>query len=304
MRKLVLIIGFLMSVSLNGYSQCSYTGTPLTQVGTTNTFCVDNLNTITTGTVNAGQYVVVDVIKGFNYTFSVGNVFTGGRNENLTILNAATNASVTPTATASGASGASLNWTASISGQIKLLLSHSSCTNDNRTGGALTLTLNSVGNTQDSETAYGTDQWVGHVYNWTGTTPPGGTSPATPTASYPFTTANYVGYYPVTTETLTEGFGGDLSCFPVYSNGVVRTNMYSETFAVRYRMRSTKVGCYEVAFSGDDGIRIYVDGVKIFDEWKEQSPTNYDNVLLYLNGNSEIIFDYYDNAVNNVANLV
>ncbi|NHM07660.1 T9SS type A sorting domain-containing protein [Flavobacterium sp. CYK-4] len=296
-----MIVMLLFAYANDLHSQCAYTGTPLTQVGSTYTFCVDNLTTITTGTVNAGQYVVVDVVKGFDYTFSVGNVFNGGRNENLTVLNATTNASVTPVATASGTSGATLNWTASISGQIKLLLSHSACTNDNRTGGALTLTLTGIGNTQDSETAYGTDQWIGHVYNWAGAPAPGGASPSSPTASYPFTTDNYVGYYPVTTETLSEGFGGNNSCLPIYSNGAIRTNMYTETFAIRYRMRSTKVGCYEAAFSGDDGIRIYVDGVKVFDEWKEQVPTNYDNVLLYLNGNSEIIFDFYENGGQNVA---
>jgi hypothetical protein len=281
-------------------AQCTYSGTPLTQVGSDYTFCVDNGTTYTTGTVNSGQYIVVNVVKGFTYTFSVGNVFTA--NENLTILDASTNANVSPSRFASGASGATIsNWVATLSGKIKILLSRGSCSNSNVTGGAITLTLNAVGNTQDSQTAYGTDQWVAHVYNWTGTPAPGGASPTTPsTTTSPFISANYVGYYNVTTESISETFGGDYNCFPVYSNGVVRTNMYTEQFAVRYRMRSTKTGCYSLSTTGDDGVRVYVDGVKVYDEWKEQSPTSYSNILLYLNGNSDIIFDYYENGGQNV----
>ncbi|GGC94935.1 hypothetical protein GCM10011508_22660 [Flavobacterium lutivivi] len=303
MKKVLWFVLFFALKSNLIFSQCAYTGTPLTQAGSTYTFCIDNSNTITTATVRSGQYVVVNVVKGFNYTFSIGNVFNGGRAENLTILNASTNANVSPAAFSSGTSGTSFTWTASLTGQIKILLSRGSCANDNATGGTMTLTLNSVGNTQDSQTAFGTDQWVGHVYNWTGTAPPGGTSPSTPSATNPFTSANYVGYYNVNSETISEGFGGDYNCFQVYSNGTNATNIYTEQYAVRYRMRSTKVGCYLATFNGDDGIRVYVDGVKVFDEWKEQPPTGYGNVLLYLNGNSDIIFDFYENGGQNTANF-
>ncbi|HRG18175.1 MAG TPA: hypothetical protein PLP39_03735 [Flavobacterium lutivivi] len=303
MKKVLWFVLFFALKSNLIFSQCAYTGTPLTQAGSTYTFCIDNSNTITTATVRSGQYVVVNVVKGFNYTFSIGNVFNGGRAENLTILNASTNANVSPAAFSSGTSGTSLTWTASLTGQIKILLSRGSCANDNATGGTMTLTLNSVGNTQDSQTTFGTNQWVGHVYNWTGTAPPGGTSPSTPSATNPFTSANYVGYYNVNSETISENFGGDYNCFQVYSNGANATNIYTEQYAVRYRMRSTKVGCYLATFNGDDGIRVYVDGVKVFDEWKEQPPTGYGNVLLYLNGNSDIIFDFYENGGQNTANF-
>ena len=270
---------------------------PITQVGSTYTLCIDNQNTITTDSVNSGQFVVVDIVKGFNYTFSVGNVFA--TNENLTVLDAISNGNLTPSIVASGASGTSITWIATFSGQIKLLLTSNNCSSS--IGGALTISLNSIGNTQDSQTAYGTNQWVAHVYNWTGEAPPGGTSPTTPSpTTSPFLNANYVGYYTIGTESISDDFGGDDNCFPVYSNGVIRTNMYSEQFAVRYRMRSTKIGCYSLSTTGDDGLRVYVDGVKVYDEWKEQSPTSYSNILLYLNGNSDIVFDYYENGVNNV----
>ena len=102
------------------------------------------------------------------------------------------------------------------------------------------MVLNSVGNTQDSQTAFGTNQWVGHVYNWSTGAPPGGNvSPAAIANGTPFSDAEYVGYYNVPTQNFSEGFGGNTVCFPVLSNGVVRTNIYTERFAVRYRMKST-----------------------------------------------------------------
>lgn len=295
-KNALLLASILFLTSTSGFSQCTYTGTPLTQVGSDITFCIDNTNTQTVSAVNSGRYVVVNVVKGFSYTFSVGNVFKRGNNENLTILDNSNN--FLTGGYASGGTGASISaWTAPISGKIKILLSKGACLNDNSAGGALTLTLNSIGNTQDSQTAFGTNQWVGHVYNWTGSAPPGGTSPSTPVATTPFTSENYVGYN-ITDETIDEGFGGDNVCFPVTS---AATNIYTDKFAVRYRMRSTKTGCYFLNVSGDDGIRVYVDGILVFDAWKEQSPTNYCNNLIYLNGNSNIVFDYYENGGGNIA---
>jgi hypothetical protein len=260
----------------------------------TYTFCIDNSNTLTTASVTSGRYATVNVVKGFNYTFSVGNAFSS--QENLTILDDSNN-NVSPPITASGNNGTSITWTATVSGAIRVLLTGNCSVSGS---GGLTLTLNSIGNTQDSQTAFGTNTWVGHVYNWTGTTPPGGTSPAAPAITTPFTNSNYVGYYNVASESINEGFGGDDVCFPVFSNGVNRVNVRTEQFAVRYRMKSTKTGCYFLNVNGDDGIRVYVDGVLVFNQWKEQSNTTYCNNLIYLNGNSDIILDYYENGGGNV----
>ncbi len=302
MKKFILSLLTICFFILNANAQCTYTGTPLTQVGGVNSFCIDNIQTITTAAVQSGQYVVVNVVQGFGYTFSVGNVFPG-QNENLTILNASSNANVSPSAFNSGNTGTSISWTASLSGQIKILLSKDTCVNDGTTGGALTLVLNSATNTFDSQTAFLTDQWVGHIYNYIGAAAPGGASPVSPTATGPFAPANYAGYYNVGSETIAEGFGGDLVCFPVFSNGAVRTSIYTSQYAIRYRMRSTKTGCYLASFSGDDGIRIYVDGVLAFNEWKDQGSTTYNNVLLNLTGSSDIVFDFYENAGQNIVNF-
>lgn len=249
-------------------------------------FCVDNPNTIPTAVVNSGQYVVLDVIKGFNYTFAVGNAFSG--NEILTLINDA-DTNNTAIVTNSGPTGTSIdNWISPLSGRIKIKLSMDNCTTGS-TGLALTLTLNSLGNTQDSQAAFGTDSWVAHVYNWTGSVPPADA----------FNPANYVGYFKNPTENINEGFGADTACFPVLSNEVNRVNIYTETFAVRYRMRSSKSGYYFLNVRGDDGVRIFVDGALVFNEWKEQPPTSYCNTLIYLNGNSEIVVEYYENLGQN-----
>lgn len=298
-KKLLFLVLFFLNI-ISIHSQCSYP-TGATSVGTY-TFCVDKNNSYTTASVKAGGYALVNVVKGFRYTFSVGNAFTG--NENLTLFNASNNSDLGLSGYASNGSGTTIsNWTSPFSGQIKVLLSKENCLNDNSNGGALTLTLNSIGNTQDDQAAAGVDKWIGHIYNWTGSAPPGGVSPTTPSVSGPFINANYVGYYNIPTESINENFGGDNNCFNVLSDEVLRSSIQTETFAVRYRMKSTKSGCYFLNVSGDDGVRVYIDNVLVFDAWKEQSPTNYCNNLIYLNGNSEIVFDYYENGGGNAASF-
>ncbi|MDG2431218.1 T9SS sorting signal type C domain-containing protein, partial [Flavobacterium sp.] len=161
---------------------------------------------------------------------------------------------------------------------------------------------NNVGNTQDSQTVFGTDKWVGHVYNWTGGVPPGGTSPNAPSSTTPFANAEYVGYYNIPTETINENFGGSSNCFNVLSDGVNRTTIHTELFSVRYRMKSTRpAGCYFLNVSGDDGVRVYVDNVLVFNQWRQQGTTYYCNNLIYLNGSSDIVLDYYENTGGNTV---
>ncbi|SHN22507.1 hypothetical protein SAMN05444387_4798, partial [Flavobacterium pectinovorum] len=263
--------------------------TPTTSLGTY-TFCIDNSMTQTTANATAGQYALVNVVKGYNYTFAVGNVFASN-NEKLNILDAATDLEVSPTANNTTASGATIsNWVAPFSGQIKVVLSTGSCSNIGIAGtGGIALTLNSIGDTQETQNEFGTNTWVGHIYN------AGGASPE------PFVTANYAGTYNIATETINEGFGGDGNCFPVYSNGVQRASIFTEGFAVRYKMKTTKSGCYLITMTGDDGIRLFLNGTKVFDRWVEQGSTTYNNVLVNLDGDDDLVFDYYENAGGNVV---
>ena len=304
-RNFLFVVAVLAS-SITAHAQCTYTGTPLTRAGNELTFCVDGATTTASvPSVKSGEFVVVNVVKGFKYTFSVPDVFAGATAENLTIFNALDNTAVGAAGFNSGPSGATItNWTATFSGKIKVLLSKGNCINDGTAGGTMTLILTSTGNTQDSQTSFETDKWIGHIYNWTGVAPPGGTSPTTLSNTIsPFINDNYVGYYSEPSEAINRSFGGDATCFPVLSNGVNSVNIRTETFAVRYRMKSTKTGYYFLNVAGDDGVRVYVDNVLVFNAWKEQSNTSYCNNLIYLNGTSTIVLDYYENAGMNIVSF-
>lgn len=276
----------------NAYGQCSLKGA--TQAGQQITHCIDNTNTVTTPNLNAGQYAVVNVVKGFSYTFS-SDLYFGIYYTNLTLYNES-NDTLLGFDRAWWPSYPSITWTANFSGKVKVLLSKGQdCYNDGSPGGPITVKLNTIGNTQDAQDSFGTDQWIGHVFNWTGNSPGGTTSPTNP-----FTASNYVGYYNVSTEAISEGFGGSDVCFPVLSAGVNRVNIYTDKFAVRYRMRSTKTGYYRLNIAGDDGVRVYVDNTLVINGWKDQGETAYCQ-LVYLRGNSDIVFDYYENGGGNVA---
>ncbi len=292
---------FLLSILIYhfSYSQCSFP-TSATQNGVTRNICVNNpLQTESVSNVRGNNYVSLNIVQGFTYNFSVENVFTSS-NENLDLFDSA-NVNI---GFSSGSNGTTItNWVAPFSGEIKIVLSLGSCQFTDTTNRNITITLVSTGNTLDNPNVAGTNTWIGHVYNWSGVTPPpGGTSPTSPANTFPFTAANYLGYYNINNETITENFGGDNVCFPVLSNGTTRTNVRTETYAVRYKMRSTRpAGCYIASFRGDDGIRLYVDNQLVFNEWVQQSPTQYFNVFIYLDGDSDIILDYYENGGQNVV---
>jgi hypothetical protein len=307
-KKLLFLITGLLCF-LSSYSQCAYTGSPLTSVGgaTPYTFSSCIGTPIITPNIRAGQFALVNVLAGSTYRFTVGNLFSD--NENLTILDATTNASLAGGFNSNAGGVSIFNWVSPISGQIKVLVSRGSCLNNDTvdTVGTMTMVELVRGNATDDQTALGVNQWVGHVYSsynpgvTSGASPGGDPSPnPLSTSTNPFITANYEGFYTIPTETISEGFGSNTACFPITKNGAPAT-IYTETFAVRYRMRSTRpAGCYILNVNGDDGIRVYVDGVRVFDRWKEQGNTSYCNNLINLTGNSVIVLDYYENAGGNV----
>ena len=133
----------------------------------------------------------------------------------------------------------------------------------------------------DDQNTSGNDDWIGHVYD--GTT---------------FTT--YYGYYEPGGELFNEDFGGSLNCFSILSSLGGRS-IYTETISVRYRMTTSRSGCYLVDLRTDDGIRLFVDGVQIFSRWVNQAPRTYANILMPLNAGSEIQLEYYEVGGQNIA---
>ncbi|WP_264525654.1 T9SS sorting signal type C domain-containing protein [Flavobacterium sp. N502536] len=315
MNKKLLLSFVLFFTYLINYGQCSvYPGSGTTQLGAEQFFCIDGTNPITIGSMTARSYVVVNVIKGYNYRFSVPNTWNSGANiEYLGLFDDATGNAYLDQDSSTG--GADITWTATLSGRIRvLLLRGSGCSNTTGSGATLTMRLNTVANTStsttDSQTGYGVGSWKGYIYNWTGSDIPPGGFPSSTTLSettYPFITgsaANYAGYYDVGSDVIPVNFNfganNDTNCFDVYSEGNVRGSIVTHNFAVRYRMTWNKApGCYFVKVTGDDGVRLYIDGNRVFDRWVQQTPTNYDYILVNLAANSKLVLDYYENTGNN-----
>ena len=130
----------------------------------------------------------------------------------------------------------------------------------------------------DNPSDEGADLWIGHVYDGIG-----------------FNT--FFGRYSET-ETFNQNFGGNTNCFVIVSNSVDRS-IYSETYSVRYRMNSTRKGLYVVDLGSDDGSRLTVDGTVINSNWTDHALDSRPRVLMNLNGNSSLVYEFYENGGGN-----
>ncbi|MEI6436261.1 MAG: hypothetical protein WCP32_15610, partial [Bacteroidota bacterium] len=130
----------------------------------------------------------------------------------------------------------------------------------------------------DDQTTAGSDTWIGHVYDGTNFN-------------------SYFGHY-TEPETFDENFGGNYNCFTVTSNSTFRS-IYTEQFSVRYRMNSTRKGLFIANLGSDDGSRLYVDGTLIYNNWVDQAFTTKPRVLMSLTGASALVYEYYENLIDN-----
>ena len=75
-------------------------------------------------------------------------------------------------------------------------------------------------------------------------------------------------------------------------------------FVARWsRTMSFAPGDYEFAVTADDGVRLYVDGVRVIDKWIDQAPTTYRTTLPLDGGPHKIVMEYYENGGGAVARL-
>lgn len=140
------------------------------------------------------------------------------------------------------------------------------------------VTATSPATSPDAQTTFGTDSWIGHVYDGT----------------------NLNTYYGTLTETETfnESFGGNNNCITISSSLGTRT-IYAETFSVIYQMTSTKSGLYAVNLGSDDGSRLTVDGTLLYNNWGDQAFTSRPSVLLSLKNPSSLVYEFYENGGGN-----
>jgi glucose/arabinose dehydrogenase len=75
-------------------------------------------------------------------------------------------------------------------------------------------------------------------------------------------------------------------------------------FAARWtRTMSFAPGSYEFEVTADDGVRLYVDGVRVIDAWIDQPPTTYRTTLPLDGSPHKIIMEYYENGGGALARL-
>jgi len=140
-----------------------------------------------------------------------------------------------------------------------------------------------------NQTSFANGSWIGYVYSFTGNTAPNPAYNALPTG----TGVNYLG---TVTET-TRNFDRDVDTGAV--NGATRNFCEAaptDRFFVRYKMTEniTEAGQYNFMLGSDDGIRLYVDGVKVLERWNQHSYI-VDSVLRNLTaGTHEFILEYFE----------
>ena len=293
-----------------GVDELPCTVVTTTSFGTTQTICYNrevaspNVGRVTFSAVPFNRYVTLNVIQGLQYRIAT-TASDIGLVKKITLYNNGSPATALNSSSASSAtSSASLDWTATFTGVLRIEFTATNCQTNANTD-TLTATFIGGSNTVDNANTAGTNSWIGHVYDFTNNSD---IVPVPPSDTNAF--ANYLGSFTQTntvsgsTISLAPNYGGDNTCYSFTAGGTTHS-FRTDTFAVRYRMNTTATeypaGCYFVNITGDDGVRLYIDGTLVLNSWRQQIPTPYNNVLVYLNGSSQLVFDYYEKNGNNVS---
>jgi hypothetical protein len=87
-----------------------------------------------------------------------------------------------------------------------------------------------------------------------------------------------------------------------WSGGSPVVGITADHFAVRWvRQANFMAGTYRFTTTSDDGIRVYVDGVVVIDQWNDHGATQYTTDVPVAGGTHEIKIEYYENAGGAVA---
>ena len=71
----------------------------------------------------------------------------------------------------------------------------------------------------------------------------------------------------------------------------------NDIFSARYtRVVSLAPGTYRFNVTSDDGVRLYLDGARILDEWRVQAPTTFETTVFIGAGDHELRVEYYENT--------
>lgn len=173
MKKILL--SFILGFWNFGISQCTF-NVAGTQVGATQSICINTNATTTVTNVGSGNHIKVNVVQGYVYNFLTSTTDTG-YSKKITLFNSVdTNTPLAYGATGTnGATGAGIfNWTASFTGIAIIQLNDGACLTTLGVTDSIRSVYVTGSNTVDNPNTFGTDTWVGHIYNYTdtATTPP------------------------------------------------------------------------------------------------------------------------------------
>jgi PKD repeat protein len=88
------------------------------------------------------------------------------------------------------------------------------------------------------------------------------------------------------------------------SGGPTGVGVGTDNFSARWvKTQSFAAGSYTFTATADDGIRVYLDGTLIIDQWRDQAPTTYTATRQVTAGNHELKVEYYENGGGAVARL-
>lgn len=89
-----------------------------------------------------------------------------------------------------------------------------------------------------------------------------------------------------------------------WSAGSPHASIPVDNFSARWtKNHSFSAGNYRFSLTGDDGIRLKVDGQTVIDQWKDQGPTTYTADLVLTAGVHQIVVEYYEKGGGATAQL-
>jgi glucose/arabinose dehydrogenase/PKD repeat protein len=89
-----------------------------------------------------------------------------------------------------------------------------------------------------------------------------------------------------------------------WGNGGPGNGIPNDNFSVRWTGQFTfAAGSYVFTARADDGVRVWVDGTLIIDQWKDQPPTTYQATVSLTAGTHEVRVEYYEKAGGAVAQV-
>jgi glucose/arabinose dehydrogenase len=89
-----------------------------------------------------------------------------------------------------------------------------------------------------------------------------------------------------------------------WGDGSPGPSILPDRFIARWtRTVKSAPGDYDFAVTADDGVRLYVDGVRVIDKWIDQGPTTYRTTVPLDGGRHKIVMEYYENGGGAMARL-